>query len=188
MKNNTSKVAKASPMVIRKSQRGMSLVQAMLVLVIGGIVLGAALNQYQSAERNANVQKNTADIMEIVANAKTNYGQYGYAGLTTPIAVGSGVIPTRLQATTTTATVQEWGGTVTLVDNNATTTGTALLAITAVPQAICTQLVNSTHSAARQVNVNAVAVKPLDGAVNVATLNTNCVAGASTTVTWTIGR
>ena len=171
-----------------KKQRGMSLIQALFVLVLGGIALSVALNQYQSGEKSSRVQKNIGDVMEIIGSVKSNYGQYSFKNLTTAIAVGSGVVPKRLADTTTTAK-NDFGGAIDLVDNNATKQGTALLTYALVPTEMCTQLVTGTSNAARMITVNAVPVKPAyDADLDISLVNTNCTGGATVPITWTVGR
>ena len=66
--------------------------------------------------------------------------------------------------------------------------GTALLTYANVPQEVCVSVVNGTQALARQVNVNGVAVKPLDGVVAVGTLTAQCISAAAVPITWTLGR
>ena len=80
------------PQSLRR-QKGNALVFSMLGLVIGGIVLALGISYYQNAQTNAQVQGTISEISAIIGGAQQNYGQYGYAGLTTAVAVGSRVIP-----------------------------------------------------------------------------------------------
>ena len=50
----------------KAKQRGISLIQALFVLVLGGIALVVTLNQYQTGERNSSVQKYIGDVTEII--------------------------------------------------------------------------------------------------------------------------
>lgn len=177
---------KSMKRINKASQRGITLVQALFVLVLGGIALSIALNQFATGERNSNVQKHISDVAEIISGAKNNFGQYNYAGLTTAVAIGNGVIPTRL-ATSATAAASDWGGAVTLVAGT-TTAATAELKYAGVPAAMCAMVVNGTHQVARQVTIAGTDVKPLDGQVDVAALNTQCTSAAAVDVTWVIGR
>ena len=125
-----------------RRQRGNALVFSMLGLVIGGIVLALGISYYQNAQTNAQVQGTISEISAIIGGAQQNYGQYGYAGLTTAVAVGSRVIPdTRADAGGATAT-NSYSGAITLEDNSATTPSTAKLSYANVPASQCTSAAN----------------------------------------------
>src|ERR1700743_2134434 len=78
---------------LRRRQRGNALVFSMLGLVIGGIVLALGISYYQNSQANAQVQGTISEISAIIGGAQQNYGQYGYAGVTTAVAVGSRGLP-----------------------------------------------------------------------------------------------
>ncbi len=169
-------------------QRGNALVFSMLGLVIGGITLALGIGYYQSSQANAQVQGTISEVSAIIGGAQQNYGQYGYNGLTTAVAVGSRVIPdTRADAGGTTAT-NSYSGTITLVDNSATTPNTAKLSYANVPASQCTQIVNGAQSLARQVVVGATEVKPLDGRIDIVKINTQCTASPNVTIDFVFGR
>jgi hypothetical protein len=172
----------------RRRQSGNALVFSMLALVIGGIVLALGIGYYQSAQANAQVQGTISEVSAIIGNAQQNYGQYGYAGLTTAVAVGSRVIPdTRADAGGTSAT-NSYSGAISLIDNSAATPSTAKLTYANVPASQCTQLVNGAQSLARQVTVGSADVKPLDGSVDIVRLNTQCTGASSVSVDFVFGR
>jgi hypothetical protein len=171
-----------------RRQRGNALVFSMLGLVIGGIVLALGIGYYQSSQSNAQVQGTISEISAIIGGAQQNYGQYGYSGLTTAIAVGSRVIPeTRADASGNTAT-NSYSGAITLVDNSADTPSTAKLTYANVPATQCTQLVNGAQSLARRVTIGATDVKPLDSMIDIGRLNTQCTSAASVAVDFVFGR
>jgi hypothetical protein len=172
----------------RRRQHGNALVFSMLGLVIGGIVLALGISYYQNAQTNAQVQGTISEISAIIGGAQQNYGQYGYAGLTTAVAVGSRVIPdTRADAGGATAT-NSYSGAISLVDNSATTPSTAKLTYANVPAAQCTQLVNGAQSLARRVTIGTTDVKPLDGAIDVARVNAQCTSAGNVAIDFVFGR
>lgn len=171
-----------------RRQRGNALVFSMLGLVIGGIVLALGISYYQSSQANAQVQGTISEISAIIGGAQQNYGQYGYSGLTTAIAVGSRVIPeTRADTGGATAT-NSYSGAITLVDNSADTPSTAKLTYANVPATQCTQLINGAQSLARRVAIGATDVKPLDGTIDVTRLNTQCTSATSVAIDFIFGR
>src|ERR1700749_1476057 len=158
----------------RRRQRGNALVFSMLGLVIGGIVLALGIGYYQNSQANAQVQGTISEISAIIGGAQQNYGQYSYSGLTTAVAVGSRVIPqTRADAGGTTAT-NSYSGAITLVDNSPATPSTAKLSSANVPTSQCTQLINGAQSLARRITVGTTYVKPLDGTIDVVSVNAQC--------------
>ena len=167
------------------SQRGNAVLFTLLAMVIGGVVVAVGISQYQDADRSASVQATVAEVNSIIGNAKQNYGQYSYVGLTTAVAVGSRVIPANLQATATTAN-NKFGGAISL--NTGTAPGAAVLEYAAVPQEVCTSIVNGTQGMAQQVSVAGTLVKATGGGVNVATLNAQCTSAAAVSINWEFGR
>jgi hypothetical protein len=171
----------------RAKQRGNALVFTLLALVIGAIVVAVGVQQYNQSERSSSVQSVVTEVTTIIGSAKANDGQLSYSGLTTAIAVGGGTIPRHLAISTTTAN-NKFSGPITLVDNNGATQGTALLSYANVPQDQCKEIVMGTQSLARQVQVAGSDVKPLDGAINPATLNAQCLSANAVAIAWIIGR
>jgi hypothetical protein len=175
-------------MSARCHQRGNALVFSMLGLVIGGIVLALGIGYYQSSQANAQVQGTISEISAIIGGAQQNYGQYGYSGLTTAVAVGSRVIPdTRADVGGATAT-NSYSGAITLVDNSGTTPSTAKLSYANVPASQCTQLINGAQSLARRITIGTTDVKPLDGVIDVVRVNTQCTSAANVAIDLVFGR
>lgn len=169
-----------------RRQRGNALAFALLALVIGAIVMVVGVRQYAQSERSASIQDVTAEAVAVIGNAKATYGQYAYTGTTTAMAVGGAIIP-RTRAISPSAANDKFSGAITLVDNNATTQGTALLTYASIPQDQCAAIVIGSESLARQVKVGGVDVKVLDGTLNPVTLNAQCISATSVPIAWVIG-
>jgi type II secretory pathway pseudopilin PulG len=172
----------------RRPPRGNALVFSMLALVIGGIVLALGVGYYQNSQANAQVQSTISEIGAIIGSAQQNYGQYGYTGLTTAIAVGSRVIPETRADSTGRSARNSYSGQITLQDNSGNTPDTAALTYTGVPSSQCTQIINGAQSMTRQIAVGTTEVKPLDSPIDVAKVNAQCVAAASVTINFVFGR
>jgi hypothetical protein len=172
----------------RARQRGNALVWFMLAAVLGGVGIVAGVDMYQSGERSATVQQVANEVTAIIGDAQATFGQYGYAGLTTPIAVGAGVIPRSRATLGLTAGLNKFGGAITLVDNSASMNQTASLSYAGVPAELCMQIVTSTERMARSVQVSGTVVKAVNGTLSAATLNTTCNAGTVANISWIIGR
>jgi hypothetical protein len=172
----------------RRHQRGNALVFSMLGLVIGGIVLALGISYYQTSQSNAQVQSTVSEVTAIIGSAQQNYGQYGYNGLTTAVAVGSRVIPeTRADASGKSAT-NSYSGTITLVDNSAATPDTAKLSYANVPASQCSQIINGAQSLARQIAVASTDVKALDSIIDIAKVTAQCTSASSVTIDFVFGR
>lgn len=188
LRHLAARSARSARRTRRARQRGNALVFSMLALVIGGIVLALGVGYYQSSQANAQVQSTISEIGSIIGAAQQNYGQYGYTGLTTAIAVGSRVIPeTRADASGRTAR-NSYSGTITLVDNSANTPDTAALTYTNVPSSQCAQIINGAQTMSRQIVVGSSEVKALDASIDLARLNTQCVAASTVTINFVFGR
>jgi hypothetical protein len=160
----------------------------MLGLVIGGIVLALGISYYQTSQSNAQVQSTVSEVTAIIGSAQQNYGQYGYNGLTTAVAVGSRVIPeTRSDASGKSAT-NSYSGAITLVDNSTATPDTAKLTYANVPASQCSQIINGAQSLARQIAVASTDVKALDGIIDIAKVTSQCTSAPSVTIDFVFGR
>ena len=160
----------------------------MLGLVIGGIVLAMGMGYYQSAQASAQVQGTISEVTSIIGSAQQNYGQYGFAGLDTAVAVGSRVIPeTRADSSGRTAH-NVYSGAITLQDNSATLPNSAKLSYANVPSAQCAQIINGAQLLARQITVAATDVKPVDATVDVARMNAQCTSAAGVNIDFVFGR
>ena len=57
-----------------------------------------------------------------------------------------------------------------------------------MPAAQCTQLINGAQSLARRVTVGAADVKPLDGAIDIVRMNTQCTSAPNVAIDFVFGR
>ena len=183
--NRTAVSATASNLRTR-TQRGNAVLFTLLAMVIGGVVVAVGVAQYQDADRSATVQATVAEVNSIIGNAKQNYGQYSYKGLSTEVAVGSRVIPENLKVSDTKAN-NKFGGAIDLVVSTGTA-GTALLTYAGVPRELCNSIVNGTQGMAQVIKVGTTSVKSVGSPVDAATLNTRCTANATVDVSWEFGR
>ncbi len=192
-------------------QRGNAILFTLLALVIGGIVIGVGVGQYQDAERAMRVQSAVAEINTIIATAKQNYAQYRYVGVNTASAVASRVIPSERHQTATTAQ-NSFGGAIDLIGpgNQAAALllngSMATLTYAGVPVELCGGIVNGTQALADAVGTAAAAaatptpapndLKAIGGAFQAGNLAAQCTgataAGGAVSPTvnlaWTFGR
>lgn len=182
----TASILRQTPRSNARNQRGNGLAFSLLGLVVGALVLGAGVKLYQQAERSASIQDVTSEAIAVIGSAKATFGQYQYIGLTTAMAVGGAIIP-RARAISSTAANDKFSGAITIVDNNATTQGTALLTYASIPEDQCTAIVIGSESLARGVRVGGVDVKVLDGTLSQATLTAQCISANGVSISWVLG-
>lgn len=173
----------------RGAQRGVTMIELTVVLVIAGLLAAAVFLGFQANSRRTAVANNTAQVTETAAELKKKFGitnQYG--ALTTALAVQSRVIPESLRLTPTTAQ-NSYGGLITVAPVTLVSANdAALLTWPTVPQNQCMDLVIAVSDVARRITVNGVVVKPTDQALNIGTLATNCELIATPTVLFAVGR
>lgn len=173
----------------RRMQKGYSMVELTVVLVVISLIGAAVFFGLQSNARRVEVGDNGSQVLEIMAELKKKFGRNNqYGMMTTALAVQSRAIPEQLRVTPTTAQ-NSYGGPITVAAATCVTPNDcATITWPGVPQAQCMDFVIGTQAGARTVNVGGTIVKPLDLALNMATLATQCEAAATAPVVFTISR
>ena len=157
-------------------------------LVVAAAMLTLGLGYYRCSRVNAEVQGTISEVSLIIGGARQDYGQYGYSGVTTAVAVGARVIPeTRADGSGATAT-NGYGGAITLVDNSAKTAGTAILSYADVPAAQCAQIVDAVRPLTREIAVQGETVTRPDGRLAPARLRALCAAASGVRIDFVFGR
>lgn len=185
MKNNRNFSRQA-----KSSQRGMSIISALLGLVIGAGVLAVSFNQFQDAQRKARIESATSEVTTMIAEAQKMYGTANqYGAVTTAVAVSGGVVPPRMRITGTTNAQNRYNGAVTFAPATITSTNDSLtLTYNNVTNVDCQDLILSTERLTRRVAVGTTVVKANDAALNVATMATACDAATTANIAFTFGR
>lgn len=166
--------------------RGWLAVAASLALAAAMLTLG--LGYYRCSRVNAEVQGTISEVSLIIGGARQDYGQYGYSGVTTAVAIGARVIPeTRADGSGATAT-NGYGGAITLVDNSAKTAGTAILSYADVPAAQCAQIADAVRPLTREIVVQGETVTRPDGTLAAARLRALCASASGVRIDFVFGR
>ena len=171
----------------KRTQKGNGLLFSILGIALLGIVVAAALPLFSTNTAKAGVEGSINEHVDLIADLKRNFSQTNYLGVTTQVVAQQSLFGTMRNTDGVSAT-NRWGGAVTVVDNNATSPGTALLSSAAVPQDDCSRFVNGIASSLRQLTIGGTVVKPLDGQINPATVGTQCQSGSTVVVAGLIGR
>jgi hypothetical protein len=174
----------------RKKQAGIALVSWLLAGVLAAIAMGSLYVVFGDSGGQELVETSVSDTRRIFANAQKNYGaQNLYANVTTANAVQNGLIPQDLRDAGANTARNKFNGAITVTPTTCSVANDCLIIGNAnVPRSRCSDFVMSLGQSARRVQVGGVDVKPLDGAMNVGTLGTQCDAAATSLVNTYIGR
>lgn len=173
-----------------KRQQGLTLAEFSLVLAAGAVLIVIAVFVYQGVQRRSQINDTVQSTIGIIANLQATFGQSNrYAFATTVNAVGSSVIPKRLQDASGSSASDIYGGAITVAPSTLTQAGDAAdLSLADIPLEQCVDIVNSTEAQARVLKVGATVVKPKNGTLDSNALNSACIAAPRSVITWTIGR
>lgn len=173
-----------------KRQRGMSLIEITIVMIVAALVATAAVFGFQNLQRRNEVQDNVTQIVEIGAELQRKFGvnnQYG--AVTTAVGVRSRTIPPQLRVGTTDTATNSYGGLITLAAGTITVTNDVVqLAWNNVPQSQCVDLVIATSNVARRISVAGTVVKADGAPLNAATLIAQCESALRVVLLYEIGR
>lgn len=77
----------------RRQQRGITLIEVSIGLIIAAIIAAAAFIAFQNNSRRAEVRDNVRQITEVIAETKQKIGlPVGYAGLSETVALNAGIL------------------------------------------------------------------------------------------------
>jgi prepilin-type N-terminal cleavage/methylation domain-containing protein len=180
---------------LRKSsryQKGFSLLELGLTLLIVGILIGVAAIIFANNNRKVSINKNAQQLQLIAGTAKSNFGMRNlYGSVNTAVAVQGHIIPGELRDGTSATATNTFGAPITVTSLTTPGAGSPdALTLTwgSVPADQCSELVVSVADAFRRVTVAGTDVKPLDGSLNPVLLTTQCEASANVSISFVIGR
>ncbi|EJQ0214723.1 pilus assembly protein [Escherichia coli] len=86
----------------KKFQKGLSLIEASMVLALSAIVVSGVMYYYQSASDNNKTQNTVSELMSIVSAVNGLYaGQQNYSGLTNEVLYNTSAVPENYKNTQT---------------------------------------------------------------------------------------
>lgn len=175
----------------RSKQRGISMLEIGVGLIIMAGLAYVVFNAFENNSRRSEIQNNTNYITTIAADLKKKFGinnQYG--SVTTNVLVRSRTIPQELHNTAVAGTaLNTYGGNITAAVSTLTVANDSVtLTWATVPSRQCFDLVVGTQGVARRVQVAGTDVKPTDGALNLATLTTQCESADTVDIAYFVGR
>lgn len=162
-------------------QRGFLSVELGLVLLVVAITVVGAVTYYTSNLRKTSISSNVQQIQSLAGAAKASYGiQNRYGQVTTAVAVQGRIVPENLRDGNAATATNNFGSAIAVAPANGT--GVAdMLQVTwgNVPASQCADIVLGVENSLRRISVGATVVKPLDGQLTIATLNTACEANTA---------
>lgn len=175
------------------NQRGITLIEVSIGLIIAAIVAAAAYIAFSQNARRQQAQENATVVTNMMAELKAKFGSSGgYADFTTTpatgttLAINSLVIPKELVTSVAGVTTAKnsYGGVIT-VAADATAGDNAVITYPAVPKEQCVDLVIAAGKGARDISVNTIAVMT-GGVLTVGTASTECAKVTTSSLVFTV--
>ena len=165
--------------IMKSKQRGMTLIELTLVLVLGGLVIFGALSMFRSANQSSAVANETKNIQSIIAGVRALYpGQTTYTGVTEQMLITANKVPTVMINGTNLR--HSWNAAVDVAPN--ATAGFDIV-YASVPTASCIELVAGVANGFNTVSVGATQVKAANANVDQAATATACGTAATVNIT-----
>ncbi|EOC4683473.1 type 4 pilus major pilin [Escherichia coli] len=96
-------------------QKGLSLIEASMVLALSAIVVSGVMYYYQAASDNNKTQSTVSEVMSIVSAVNGLYvGTSGYAGLDESVILKTSAVPENYKSKNGTSIMHPFGGSLTL--------------------------------------------------------------------------
>lgn len=153
-------------MALRRSQKGITLIEVSIGLIIAAIIAAAAYTAFQNNSRRTAVRDNINTITEVAAELKNKFGRSNsYAVLTTQAAVRGVVVPPDLRDVGDTA-VNSYGGRIEFFPATINTANDAAALIwRQIPVNQCSDLILGVEASAREIGIFAQNAGPAAGPV-----------------------
>lgn len=129
-------------MVLRKNkmEKGLSLIEASMVLALSAIVVSGVMFYYQSASDSNKTQNTVSQVMSVMSAINGLYvGQASYDGLSDAVLYNSSAVPANYKGSTAGVINNPFGGRLHVAPNTGASGGYALL-LDGVPQSSCVNI------------------------------------------------
>lgn len=104
------KTQEKSNKINKKWQRGLSLIEASMVLILSAVVVAGVMSYYQTAQNNNKLEETLSETLSIVAGIQATFTNEGsYDGLSTLAVVHSGYVPSTAISTDGKSIVNAFG-------------------------------------------------------------------------------
>ncbi|END4663284.1 pilus assembly protein [Escherichia coli] len=123
-----------------KMEKGLSLIEASMVLALSAIVVSGVMFYYQSASDSNKTQNTVSQVMSVMSAINGLYvGQASYTGLTDNVLLNSSAVPENYKDKTNNKINNPFGGKLHVVQNTGAGGGYALL-LDGVPKSSCVNI------------------------------------------------
>ncbi|EEQ3138879.1 pilus assembly protein [Escherichia coli] len=123
-----------------KMEKGLSLIEASMVLALSAIVVSGVMFYYQSASDSNKTQNTVSQVMSVMSAINGLYvGQASYTGLTDDVLFNSSAVPENYKDKSTKKINNPFGGKLHVAQNTSTSGGYALL-LDGVPKSSCVNI------------------------------------------------
>lgn len=123
----------------KKAEKGLSLIEASMVLALSAIVVSGVMFYYQSASDSNKTQNTVSQVMSVMSAINGLYvGQASYTGLSDQVLYNSSAVPANYKGTSGVIN-NPFGGRLHVVPNNSAAGGYAIL-LDGVPQSSCVNI------------------------------------------------
>lgn len=155
---------------IKAAQGGFTLIEAMVVMIVGVVVLAAAAAGIGKLFSTSNVSTEVGNITQMSANLQGLRGPAGYKGLSNELAISYKAIPANMVVSPDSKITNAWNGDVTITSVKEDQSYN--IAYTKVPQDACQQIMT------KLINAGWTEVKagttPLSASSTLAEIKTAC--------------
>lgn len=184
-------IANSTAYATRKHQQNGALsLELGLVLLVVALLVSAAVVYYRDNIRKSSISANIGSLTYIAANARVKYGKQNmYVQATTANVVRAQVIPVGLRDGAAATASNLFGAAITTAAATLTGANDAMTIVWGnIPTGQCSDIITGSMDEFRQISVGATIVKPLDGVLNLTTLETACDVAAPVAATFWVGR
>ncbi|WP_096973537.1 type 4 pilus major pilin [Escherichia coli] len=123
----------------KKAEKGLSLIEASMVLALSAIVVSGVMFYYQSASDSNKTQNTVSEVMSVMSAINGLYvGQSSYTGLSDSVLYNSSAVPANYKGTSGIIN-NPFGGRLHVAPNTGSAGGYALL-LDGVPQSSCVNI------------------------------------------------
>lgn len=124
----------------KKEEKGLSLIEASMVLALSAIVVSGVMFYYQSASDSNKTQNTVSQVMSVMSAINGLYvGQASYTGLSDTVLYNSSAVPANYKGGTTGTINNPFGGRLHVAPNTNAAGGYALL-LDGIPQSSCVNI------------------------------------------------
>lgn len=125
----------------KKFQKGLSLIEASMVLALSAIVVSGVMYYYQSASDNNKTQNTVSELMSIVSAVNGLYaGQQNYSGLTKEVLYNTSAVPENYKNTQTKDITHPFGDKIEVGSVGQTGENGYYVLLNKIPKAACINL------------------------------------------------